>query len=117
MKKCPYCDFSFPEDKKVCPNCGAPYWKPGNDEEFNEIHKDSGEENRGCLSLLLMPVTVSLGITAFLVLSGFILNLFIHFESNQIKIIWLILSVFGGFLAYKLFKKKRKNKNSQTRSL
>ncbi len=111
MKKCPYCDFLFPEDKKVCPKCGSPYWKPGEDEEFKEIYKDTEEGKNGCLSLLFMPVTISLMITAFLVSAGFLINLFIHFENNQMKFIWLVLSVLGGSIAYKYFSKKReKNK-------
>lgn len=117
MKKCPYCGFQFPDDKKVCPKCSTPYWEPENDKDFNDIYKDSEEENNGCLSLLFMPVTVSLMITAFLVSAGFIINLIIHFENNQIKFIWIVLSVLVGLLAYKLFNKKRKDNQKSKKDL
>jgi len=110
MKKCPYCDFLFPEDKKVCPKCGSPYWKPEEDNEFNSIYDNTKEEKNGCLSLLFMPVTISLMVTAVLVFMGFIINLLINFENSQIKIIWMVLSILLGLLAFKIFNKKQKNK-------
>ncbi|MFW6123653.1 MAG: hypothetical protein ACOC5G_00355 [Acidobacteriota bacterium] len=110
MKKCPYCDYLFPEDQKVCPKCGSPYWKPEDDKELKKIYKESEEEKNGCLSLLFMPVTVSLMITAFMILAGFITNILIHFKNNQIKFIWIGLSVLGGLIAYKFFSKKQKIK-------
>jgi len=55
-----------------------------------------------------MPVSVSLIITGFLVLLGFLINLLIHIEDNRMKTIWLVLSVAAGLLAYRFFNKKQK---------
>jgi hypothetical protein len=118
MKRCPYCDFLFPDDQKICPNCGSPYWKPEDDKELKKIYKETEDEKNGCLSLLFMPVTLSLMITAFLVSAGFFINLIIHFENNQMKFIWIVLSALGGFIAYKFFsknKKGNKKKNKEPR--
>jgi len=109
MKKCPYCDFRFSDDKENCPKCGSPYWKPGEDTEFNDIPRhDSEDEKNGCLSLVFMPVSVSLIITGFLILLGFLINLLIHIEDNRMKSIWLVLSVAAGLFAYRFFNKKQK---------
>ncbi len=108
MKKCPYCDFLFPDDKKNCPKCGSPYWKPGEDTEFDDVPKnDSEDKKNGCLSLVFMPVSISLIITGFLVLLGFLINLIIHIENNGMKLIWLVLSVTAGVFAYRIFYKKK----------
>jgi uncharacterized membrane protein YvbJ len=109
MKKCPYCDFRFPDDKKNCPKCGSPYWKPGEDKEFNDIPKDDSEdEKNGCLSLVFMPVSIALLIAGILVSAGFLLNLLIHIENNPVKVIWVLLSVAAGLFAYRFFNKKQK---------
>jgi len=117
MKKCPYCGFQFPDNKKVCPNCGSPYWKPEDDKELSELYDDTEDDKNGCLSLLFMPITVSLIVTAFLVLSGFIINLLIHFESSQIKLLWIGLSILLGLLFYNFFKKKQKYKKKSNKEL
>ena len=107
MKKCPYCDSLFPDDKKVCPECGSPYWKLGEDLEFKEIDGDSEDERNGCFSLLFLPVSMALLIAVFLVSVGFLLNFFIHIENDPVKVIWVLLSVAVGLFAYRFFNKKQ----------
>jgi len=108
MKKCPYCDSRFPDDTKVCPKCGSPYWKPGEDSEFKEINSDSEDERNGCFSLLFMPVSIALLIAGILVSAGFLLNLLIHIENNPVKVIWVLLSVAAGLFAYRFFNRKKR---------
>ncbi|MBD3414319.1 MAG: hypothetical protein GF421_07815 [Candidatus Aminicenantes bacterium] len=104
MKKCPFCDRSFPDDQIICPQCDSPYWSAEDSQEYNHISKQKKEEEGGCLSLLLMPITISLLVTVFLVSAGFIVHLVIHLENNQVKLLWIGLSVLLGSVAYKYFK-------------
>ncbi len=110
MKTCPYCSCQIPEKDTLCPECGRPYWDP-EDPSTPKIEKINSEAKDGCLSLIILPLIVSLITAGFIILSGLILNLFVHFESNQLKIIWLGISILSGATAFWVIK-RYKNKNS-----
>lgn len=107
MKICPYCSGQIPDNKTLCPHCGKEYWDP-------EIHENKGreetsdEEHGGCLQVILTPLIIAAFSIAFLVSCGIIINLFANFESNQVKIAWLLGSVCVGLAVYFLLSKKKK---------
>ncbi|NIM59741.1 MAG: hypothetical protein GTO16_12500 [Candidatus Aminicenantes bacterium] len=110
MKVCPYCNSSIPEKEENCPSCGKVYWEPEQNKLKETVEIKESEEQRGCLSLFLVPLTLAIGVAAFLITAGFIVNLVVHFESNQVKIIWIGSSLLVGFAIYLLFSKIRKQK-------
>lgn len=107
MKICPYCSSQIPDNKTLCPHCGKEYWLP-------EIQADKGseeipeEEHGGCLQVILTPLIIAALSIAFLVSCGIIINLFANFESNQVKIAWLLGSVSVGLAVYFLLSKKKR---------
>ncbi len=107
MKSCPYCDNPIPEDKTLCPQCGKEYWAP---EIAGRRDRDTDQEDErpGCLQVFLIPLVTALLSAAFLISSGVIINLITHFESNQVKIAWLLGSVLTGVAVYLLLSNKRK---------
>lgn len=109
MKICPYCSSSIPEKEEKCPSCGAVYWEPGQNKikEKIEIKEEKGQ---GCLSLFLVPLFLSIGVAAFLIIAGVAINIMVHFESNQIKIIWIASSLLVGLAIYFLLSKLKKQK-------
>lgn len=98
MKICTSCGQEIPQDSDYCPVC----------EERMEVEKE--QEPEGCLTILLIPLLTAFAATFILILAGFIINMAIHFESNQVKIAWIGISVFIGFVLYTLFSRKRKGK-------
>jgi len=113
MKVCPHCDSEIPVGQKRCPSCGAKYW------ESDEITRDEGledvEEDQGCLSIFVVHFLVALAAFIFILLIGFIINVLVHFEENQIKVIWigaafLLATALSGLIA-KLRKKKEMRNN------
>jgi hypothetical protein len=110
MKICPYCNSSIPEKEEKCPSCGAVYWEPEQNKLKEKIEIKEDEEGRGCLSLFLVPLFLSIGVVAFLITAGFAINLVVHFESNQVRIIWIGSSLLVGFAIYLLLSKIRKQK-------
>jgi hypothetical protein len=96
MKICPSCDKEIPQDSEFCPFCEA------------QIEIEKEEEPEGCMTILLIPLLTALAATLILILAGFAINMFIHFESNQVKIAWIGASVFIGFLLYRFFSEKRR---------
>jgi len=108
LKTCPYCSCQIPEKDALCPECGRPYWDLDN--PLPKIEKSDSEAEDGCLSIIMLPLIVSLITAGFIILTGLILNLFLHFESNQLKIIWLGISILSGAAAYRVIK-RYKNKN------
>jgi len=110
MKICPYCNSSIPEKKEKCPSCGAAYWEPEQNKLNEKIETKEGEEGRGCLCLFFVPLFLSIGVAAFLITAGFAINLMVHFEGNQVKIIWIGSSLLVGFALYLLLSKIRKQR-------
>jgi hypothetical protein len=110
MKICPYCNSPIPEKEEKCPSCGKVYWEPEQNKLNEKIDTKESEEDRGCLSLLLVPLFLSIGVAAFLIAAGFAINLVVHFESNQVKIIWIGSSLLVGFVLYLLLSKIRKQR-------
>jgi hypothetical protein len=110
MKICPYCNSSIPEKEEKCPSCGAVYWEPEQNKLKETIETKESEEGRGCLSLFLVPLFLAIGVAAFLITAGFAINLVVHFESNQVKIIWIGSSLLVGFAIYLLLSKIRKQR-------
>jgi hypothetical protein len=87
MKICPHCDTEIPASQRRCPNCGVLYWE--SDELTQEVGPENEEEEQGCLSIFATHFFVALAAFLSLLLIGFIINLFVHFEENQIKVIWI----------------------------
>jgi hypothetical protein len=110
MKICPYCNGSIPEKEEKCPSCGAVYWEPEQNKLKKTVETKESEEGRGCLSLFLVPLFLAIGVAAFLITAGFVVNLVVHFESNQVKIIWIGSSLLVGFAIYLSLSKIRKQK-------
>jgi len=110
MKICPYCSQEIPNQATKCPSCGAVYWEPEQDKLKETIETSESEEGRGCLSLFLVPLFLAIGVAAFLITAGFAINLVVHFESNQVKIIWIGSSLLVGFAIYLLLSKIRKQR-------
>ena len=109
MKTCPHCDSRIPPGESRCPSCQAFYWEPDQDILQKEKSKVSEkEEDQGCLSILLMPLILAVVVSASLVCAGFLVNLILHFESSQVKIIWIGSSVLLGVALYLLFLKLKK---------
>jgi hypothetical protein len=103
MKICPYCNSSIPEKEEKC--------------QLKEtVETKESEEGRGCLSLFLVPLFLAIGVAAFLITAGFAINLVVHFESNQVKIIWIGSSLLVGFAIYLLLSKIRKQREGRGQS-
>ena len=108
MKRCPHCNSTFPENMERCPQCGAAYWD-SDDGGLNDTSGFQVEEDEGCLSILIFHFVIALGLAVLFVLSGFIINLLVHFEANQVKIAWLAASLLlGGVFSFMIRKLKRK---------
>ncbi len=110
MKICPYCSQKIPNQEAECPSCGAVYWEPEQNKLKETVETKESEEGRGCLSLFLVPLLLSIGVAAFLITAGFAINLMVHFESNQVKIIWIGSSLLVGFALYLLLSRIRKQR-------
>ena len=109
MKTCPHCDTPLAAEESRCPACGKPYWAPDLPASPAEDEDGPEEEATGCLPILFWPLMISLLVTGFLILSGFVINLLTHFENNQIKIAWILGSCAVGGVVYTLITKfKRK---------
>jgi len=87
MKVCPHCDTDIPVSQRRCPNCGVLYWE--SDELAQEESLDEQEEEQGCLSIFATHFFVAFAAFVSLLLIGFVINLLVHFEENQIKVIWI----------------------------
>ncbi|NIO48056.1 MAG: hypothetical protein GTN73_01255 [Candidatus Aminicenantes bacterium] len=114
MKICPYCNSSIPEKEEKCPSCGAAYWEPEQDKLEKTVETQESEEGRGCLSLFLVPLFLAIGVAALLIAAGFAVNLVVHFESNQVKIIWIGSSLLAGIAIYLLLSKIKKQRERKS---
>lgn len=108
MKICPHCDSEIPDSQRRCPTCGVLYWE--SDGTTRDVDLEKEEEGQGCLSIIVVHFLLALAVFVFLLLIGFVINLFVHFEENQIKVIWigaalLLAMALSGFVT-KLRKKK-----------
>jgi hypothetical protein len=70
--------------------------------------RDENEDKNGCSVLFILPLVVGIGVTAILILLGFFSNLLIHFENNQMKIVWIGISAALGYTIFRLLKKIKK---------
>ena len=113
MKTCPHCNNSFPENMEMCPQCGATYWDSDN-AGLNETKGLQEEEDQGCLSILIFHFLIALGLAILFVLFGFIINLLVHFEANQVKIAWLAASLLLGGTFSLLIRKLKKKKSGKS---
>ena len=107
MKICPHCSSKIPEDKISCPQCGKEYWVPEMPEKIGGT-EDQDEDTPGCLQVVLVPLITALLTVLFLISCGIIINLFANFESNQVKIAWLLGSVLVGLAVYFLLTKSKR---------
>lgn len=110
MKTCPYCSSTLPGSESTCPECGKEYWDPDLPKGRDYEEKQEEEEEPGCLQIFIIPVVTAICSVFFLILSGVIINLFADFESNQVKIAWLLGSVLSGLAVY-FFMSKRKRQS------
>lgn len=112
LKTCPYCDTRFPNEQNHCPVCGASYWEADREAGENSDQPPPQTE-QGCLSLLLVPALTALAAAAVLIVLGFLINTFVFFESQQVKVLWLGGSVAVGVGIFRLFLhlRKRSDKN------
>lgn len=111
MKTCPYCNQKIPNQETECPGCGKEYWLPGKKEEKKWEEKKPEETlKQGCLQILLMPLLIAFLSALSLIFAGFIINLLVNFESNQVKILWIIISFLVGLVIYVLLSKTKKQR-------
>ena len=110
MKTCPYCNSSIPEKEEKCLSCGEVYWEPSQNKIKEKTEITESEEGRGCLSIVLVPLFLSIGVAAFLIIAGVAINIIVHFESNQIKIAWIVSSLLVGLAIYFLLSRIKKQK-------
>jgi hypothetical protein len=101
LKTCPYCDTAFPREETHCPACGASYWEAHRGEEESS-EEPPPQTEQGCLSLLLVPVITSLAATALVIAVGFLINTFVFFESQQVKVLWIGGSIAVGLGIFRL---------------
>ncbi|MEE8378478.1 MAG: amidase family protein [Candidatus Aminicenantaceae bacterium] len=111
-KICPHCDKPLDKEEITCPACGKLYWQPDSLSHAEMVEGETYDDEMGCFPIFLWPLLISLTVTSGLILMGFIIHVFIHFEANQIKVIWILGSVAAGGLVYLItskIKKRRKN--------
>jgi len=111
MKICPYCNQEIPNRETECPGCGKEYWLSGKTEEKKwEEKKPEEARKQGCLQILLIPLLIAFLSALFLIFAGVIINLLVNFESNQVKILWIIISLLAGLVIYVLLSKTKKQR-------
>jgi hypothetical protein len=113
MKICPHCDTEIPAQQIRCQSCGARYWE--SDEIARDESVEEEEEDQGCLSIFAVHFSVALGVFLSLLLIGFVINMLVHFEQNQIKVIWigaalLLATAISGIIAKLRQGKEKGNK-------
>ncbi|MFC2168503.1 hypothetical protein ACFLRW_05905 [Acidobacteriota bacterium] len=113
-KICPHCDSPLDEGDISCPTCEKLYWQPESQLHREISEKETEDETMGCLPLFFWPLLISFAVTSILILLGFLVHVFSHFEANQVKVIWILCSTAAGGLVYKITIKikKRRSKHS-----
>ncbi len=117
-KICPHCDRPLDKEDIACPACGKLYWQPDSLSPTEIIGGETDDDEMGCLPIFFWPLLISLTVTSVLILIGFIIHVFIHFEANQVKAIWILGSAAAGGLVYLITSKiKKKEKEHGPPSL
>jgi len=75
--------------------------------------KKKEEKERGCLHLFFVPLVVSIVSVAFMILVGITINFIVHFESSQVKIIWIGISFFLGIVIYYIVSKLKASRGDE----
>jgi len=96
-----------------CPQCGATYWDSDRDGPY-EATGFQEEEEQGCLSILIFHLLLALALAVLFVLFGFVVNLLVHFEANQVKIAWLMASLLLGAILSLMVRKLKRKKRRKT---
>lgn len=110
-KICPHCDGPLEKEDITCPACGKLYWQPDSLSHAEIVGGETEDDVMGCLPIFFWPLLISLTVTSGLILLGFIIHVFIHFEANQVKVIWILGSVAAGGIVYTIIVKiKNKEK-------
>jgi len=107
-KICPHCDAPLDEEDLTCPACGKLYWQPDSLPHAEIVDGETEDDAMGCLPVFFWPILISLTVTSVLILLGFIVHVFSHFETNQVKVIWILCSVAAGGLVYTIIVKIKK---------
>jgi len=110
-KICPHCDGPLNEEDLTCPACGKLYWQPDSQPHAEIDEGETEDDAMGCLPIFFWPLLISLAVTSVLILFGFIIHVFSHFEANQVKVIWILGSVAAGSLVYLITVKMKKRKS------
>lgn len=78
------------------------------EENTREEKTEEEEQKPGCLQVFFLPLLIALFSAMFLISSGIIINLFVNFESNQLKIAWILASVGVGLVIYFLAARQKR---------
>ena len=107
-KICPHCNIPLDKKDLTCPTCGKLYWQPDSPLHTEIAERETEEDIMGCLPIFFWPILISITVTSVLILLGFIIHVFLHFEANQVKVIWILGSVAAGGFVYMIFMKIKK---------
>ncbi len=107
-KICPHCNIPLDKEDLTCPACGKLYWQPDSLPYAEIAEKETEDEVMGCFPIFFWPILISITVTSVLILLGFIIHVFLHFEANQVKVIWILGSVAAGGFVYMIFMKIKK---------
>jgi len=107
-KICPHCNGPLDEEDLTCPACGKLYWQPDSQLHAEIVEGETEDEAMGCLPIFFWPLLISFAVTSVLIILGFIIHVFSHFEANQVKVIWILGSTAAGGLVYMIISKMKK---------
>ena len=107
-KICPHCNVPLDKEDLTCPACGKLYWQPDSPLHTEIAERETEDDTIGCLPIFFWPVLISITVTSALILFGFIIHVFLHFETNQVKVIWILCSTAVGGLVYMIIMKIKK---------
>jgi hypothetical protein len=113
VRICPFCDSAIPEGERRCPSCGELYWEPDGAAHDGDLEEE--EDSQGCLSIFAVHFLVALAVFILFLFVGFIINLLVHFEENQIKVIWIGAALLLALAISGLIAKLRQNKEKGNR--
>jgi hypothetical protein len=81
------------------------------DDTSQDVGHEEEEENQGCLSIFALHFLVALAVFIALLFVGYIIHLLVHFEENQIKVIWTGAAILAAAAISALIAKMRQDKN------